>query len=562
MVRGILICSAFCAASAQDVFLGSPQMTSIEPAARSLGAWSVMGSSPESQSLELTFAVKQQNVEQLQQELLAVSMPSSARYGKHLTNTEVHDLVAPRVEDVDAVKSFIASYGIEPRELTPNGDMIGATVSVQLAEKMLAAKYQTLHHEASNTSVQRAPGGYKLPTEIAAIVDFVTPTVHLPGVQKPMSIKAEVSGYQNVPKTLRQLYSLEDESGAEVVGRAEKNKMAVTAFLKQYYDQGDLQSWWSQYCSGITCGDGLPKLVGDATSGRAGVEAMLDIETITGMVGGVEAEFWGFSGVSPDNAENEPFMKWLTTVASTSDDVVPLVFSTSYGEDENSWSVSAAQRLNAEFMKTGARGISLLYASGDEGANCKSGKYVPETPSSSPWVTAVGGTGPVSGFPSPGSETAIGLSSGGFSDYFAMPDYQKDVVATYLQQSGVPDTSKYGVNTSGRAYPDIAAQGEDFCVNPGGCSVAGTSCATPTASGIIGALNDARLAAGKSSLGFLNPLLYSLAGSNSFQDITTGSNSGCGFFSSGWPAKEGWDAVTGLGTLNYKNLVKAVLDLP
>merc|ERR1719195_2037396 len=291
---------------------------------------------------------------------------------------------------------------------------------------------------------------------------------------------------------------------------------------------------------------------------------MLDIETITGMVGGIEAEFWGFSGSSPDNVQNEPFMKWLSTVASTSDSDVPLVFSTSYGEDENSWSPAAAQRLNTEFMKTGARGISLLYASGDEGSNCVGGKFVPETPSSSPWVTAVGGTGPTSGFPSPGSETAVGLSSGGFSDYFAMPDYQKDAVASYLQQSGLPDFSQRQVNTSGRAYPDIAAQAEDFCVNPGGCGVAGTSCATPAASGIIGALNDARLAAGKSSLGFLNPLLYSLAGTDVYQDITTGANSGCGFLSSsgGWPAKAGWDAVTGLGTLNYKNLVQKVLELP
>lgn len=562
-MRGVLSCAAFLAVSAQDVFLASPQLTQIEPAAPSTGAWNVLGSSPVTQMLELTFAVKQQNVEKLQEQLLAVSMPSSPRYGQHLTNDEVHELVAPRSEDIDAVMSFLASHGAEGRRLTPNGDIIGATVPVPLAEKMLAAKYQALRHDDSNTTVHRATGGYKLPSEVAAAVDFVTPTVHLPGVKKPLAINPEIASYKNVPKTLRQLYSVEDpDTGAEVVGKADKNKMAVTAFLKQYYDQSDLQSWWSKYCSGITCGDGLPKLVGDATTGRAGIEAMLDIETITGMVGGIEAEFWGFSGVSPDNAQNEPFMKWLSTVASTADDEVPLIFSTSYGEDENSWSEAAAQRLNTEFMKTGARGISLLYASGDEGANCESGKYVPETPSSSPWVTAVGGTGPTSGYPAPGSETGIGLSSGGFSDYFAMPDYQKDAVATYLQQSGLPDVTKYNVNINGRAYPDIAAQGEDFCVTPGGCGVAGTSCSTPTAAGIIGALNDARLAAGKSSLGFLNPLLYSLAGTNAFQDITTGSNSGCGFFSSGWPATQGWDAVTGLGTLNYKNLAKAVLDLP
>merc|ERR1711970_437935 len=86
-----------------------------------------------------------------------------------------------------------------------------------------------------------------------------------------------------------------------------------------------------------------------------------------------------------------------------------------------------------------------------------------------------------------------------------MPDYQKSVVQTYLSKSGLPSTSQYGVNVSGRAYPDIAAQATNFCVPPFGCGIAGTSCATPTASGIIAALNDARLAAGKSSLGFLNP---------------------------------------------------------
>ncbi len=51
---------------------------------------------------------------------------------------------------------------------------------------------------------------------------------------------------------------------------------------------------------------GMPKLVGDATTGKAGIEAMLDIETITGVAGNIESEFWGFAGKSPDNPENEP----------------------------------------------------------------------------------------------------------------------------------------------------------------------------------------------------------------------------------------------------------------
>lgn len=291
---------------------------------------------------------------------------------------------------------------------------------------------------------------------------------------------------------------------------------------------------------------------------------MLDIETITGVAGHVEAEFWGFGGRSPDNPANEPFIKWLSTLANTSDTRVPKLFSTSYGEDEAAWSYAAATRLNVEFMKAGARGISLLYASGDEGANCKAGQYVPEGPGSSPYVTAVGGTAPTAGYPAPGSEAGAGLSSGGFSSYWPMPSWQADggLVAKYLQTAKGLPAAKVGYNASGRAYPDIAAQAENFCVVPGGCFVAGTSCASPTAAGIFALLNDLRLQANKSTLGFLNPLIYQHA--DAFHDITAGSSSGgCGAFGgAGWPTATGWDAVTGVGSPNYARLAQVVSSLP
>merc|ERR1712048_381410 len=302
------------------------------------------------------------------------------------------------------------------------------------------------------------------------------------------------------------------------------------------------------------------KLVGDKTVG-SGTESMLDIETITGVAGNIESEFWGFAGQSPDNANNEPFMKWLAQMSNTSDDEIPKIFSTSYGEDEGSWSFEAATRLNIEFQKAGARGITLLYAAGDEGANCKGGVFVPEGPGSSPYVTAVGGTQPASGFPKPGSESAVGLSSGGFSNYWEMPDYQKDAVAAYLKKDGLPDAGKRQYNISGRAYPDIAAQASDFVVIvnrlplPG---VAGTSCASPTAAGVFSLLNDLRLQNGQSTLGFLNPLIYENAAS--FNDVTTGASGGCS--GDGWPAKQGWDAVTGHGTPNYAKLAQVVSKLP
>merc|ERR1712166_152412 len=171
---------------------------------------------------------------------------------------------------------------------------------------------------------------------------------------------------------------------------------------------------------------------------------------------------------------------------------------------------------------------------------------------------AVGGTQPTSMFPAPGSESAIGLSSGGFSNYWATPSWQKDATAAYIKTN--PADSKV-YNATGRGFPDISAQATNFCVTPFGCGIAGTSCASPTAAGIFGLLNDLRLQNGKATLGFLNPFLYQNAGA--FFDVTQGSSTGgCGFFGgAGWPAAKGWDAVTGLGTPNYQKLAKVVADL-
>ena len=65
---------------------------------------------------------------------------------------------------------------------------------------------------------------------------------------------------------------------------------------------------------------------------------MLDIEYMPALGALVQSEFWGFSGKSPNSPitiTDEPFLTWLYTVGNTTDDDVPLVFSTSYGEDES-----------------------------------------------------------------------------------------------------------------------------------------------------------------------------------------------------------------------------------
>jgi len=175
--------------------------------------------------------------------------------------------------------------------------------------------------------------------------------------------------------------------------------------------------------------------------------------------------------------------------------------------------------------------------------------FIPGFPASCPFVTAVGGT---IHFP----ETAVSFSGGGFSNYFARPSYQEAAVSAFLNK--LPKGTYSGLfNPNGRAIPDVAAQSDFFRVFIGGGphSIGGTSASSPTFTGFVGLLNDARLRKGLPSLGFLNPLLYSKAASG-FNDITIGNNPGCG--TPGFNATRGWDAITGLGTPDFAKLVKLV----
>ena len=89
-------------------------------------------------------------------------------------------------------------------------------------------------------------------------------------------------------------------------------------------------------------------------------------------------------------------------------------------------------------------------------------------------------------------------------------------------------------------------------------SVGGTSLSSPIFAGLVTLLNEARIAAGKGPLGFLNPTLY--ANPDAFHDITIGGNPGCG--TPGFNATPGWDPVTGLGTPDFGKLRDVVLALP
>lgn len=91
----------------------------------------------------------------------------------------------------------------------------------------------------------------------------------------------------------------------------------------------------------------------------------------------------------------------------------------------------------------------------------------------------------------------------------------------------------------------MAANGANYVVAVDGSLtlVYGTSASAPVFGSIITLINEARAAAGKGSVGFINPTIY--ANPTAFNDIVSGTNKGCG--TKGFTAVKGWDPATRVG---------------
>jgi subtilase family serine protease len=105
-------------------------------------------------------------------------------------------------------------------------------------------------------------------------------------------------------------------------------------------------------------------------------------------------------------------------------------------------------------------------------------------------------------------------------------------------------------------------------------TVSGTSASAPVFAGMLSLVNSQRVAAGKSTLGWVNPLLYKYYDSFT-NDITEGDKNSCGALEVGYDSDDyyssyyfyhkccdegfypttGWDPITGLGSINVDEFI-------
>ncbi|KAI1477365.1 tripeptidyl-peptidase 1 precursor [Daldinia eschscholtzii] len=565
--------------------------------------WKRVRRAPAGHVIDLQIGVKQSNFPELERHLYEVSDPDHPRYGQHLSADEVKELVKPTDETLDLVHEWLADNGVTPSGYSSAKDWITVSLPVETVERLLDTEYHIYEHKDGGV-VARAPK-WSLPLHLHDRIDTIQPTnsffrAHaekFDHIEAPVYIDAQytpptnenISAVCNISSVTPECFQTLYGTKGYKTRACGKNKIGFNNFLGEHPIRSDGELFLAKYrpeavssakdFPQITIADGpgdyalTPEEIESGTS----KEANLDFQAIAGINWKTPIISYSTGGSppfipsasTPDNT-NEPYLVWVNYLLSQKS--FPQVITTSYADDEQTVPESYARRVCQQFAQVGARGTSLLFSSGDSGVGsygkCVSNdgknttKFLPEFPPSCPYVTAVGATKNFEpevvayrpAFVGPdGVAHGNYTSGGGFSNYFKAPAYQVKQASNYVKNLNGLYDGLY--NKKGRGYPDISAQGLYFAYFWNGTegTISGTSASCPLTGGIISLVNDALISSGKRPLGFLNPWLYS-KGYKGLTDIVSGSAVGCGV--DGFPAVEGWDPVTGLGTPIFPELVK------
>jgi tripeptidyl-peptidase-1 len=523
----------------------------------------------------------------------------------------------PSEQAIHLVESWLVGRGVKDFSCSLAGDWITTSQPISVVEELLDTNYYIFQHEEDQELMIRTLE-WSIPVHLNDHIDAIQPTNSFwrpkaqdkfGGIPPPLwEVEGRTPTHEELeeedllerghldipnitdlpshptvdqacnrlaisPLCLRTLYGTLDY----VSQAPDKNKIALVNFNGNVNNRSDISLYLENYRPDAAATNTAYTFKTEIVAGGddqqtpvtpeqllhyKGFEGALDAETVLGVgyptplitynVGG-KPPFLA-SNLTPNNT-NEPYLTWLQYVLAQP--VLPQVITISYADEEQAVPYSYARRVCEGFAQLGARGVSVIVASGDDGVgkdgHCfsndgtKKPQWLPTFPASCPFVTSVGATRllnpEIAGFDRRGNF----ISGGGFSNYFSRPKYQDQAVGEYVHNLGDDFTGDGFYNKMGRGVPDVAAQGYHYVIMWNGVAHLrdGTSASSPTVASVIALVNDALIADGKPPLGFLNPWLYS-KGFKAFTDITIGSSTGCN--TTGFPAKKGWDAVTGFGT--------------
>jgi subtilase family serine protease len=504
--------------------------------------------------LKLSLNLPLHNREALTNLLDQLYDPASPLYHHYLAPEEFDARFGPTEQDYQAVIAWAVRSGFTVNARHPNRMLLEVSASVTDIERALQVTMRTYAH----------------PTEPRTF--FAPDTEPSAGVGIPILYIGGLDNFARPhPKNLRRSpLRASAKATPQIIGSGPNGNLAGFDYRAVYapgvsltgtgqsvglvefdgYYAGDIASYVSQ--TGVS-NVPLQNVLLDGFNGVPGSgnsEVALDIEMAISMAPGLSKVVVFEAG--PNGLPND-----VLQAMSTNTLIKQFSCSWSFG------TITSAQRsaMDGYFMKFGTQGQSFFDASGDSGAATGA---IP-APDDDPYITLVGGTAlATAGLGGAWlSETVwnsqegpgIYISGGGVSSGSAsynIPAWQK----------GVNMSTNKG-STTKRNCPDVAMVADNvFIVADNGQqeTTGGTSVGAPLWAGFTALANQRAVAAGLSTIGFINPALYHI-GTNSgytacFDDITVGNNTNNNV--THYLAVPGYDLCTGWGSPSGGSLIIAL----
>ena len=503
-----------------------------------------MGAMSHGQRMTLAIILPLRNQSELASLLKRLYDPSSPDYRHFLTVSQFTAQFGPTPHDYESVTQFARAKGFTVANSAANRLLVHINGTVAQVNKAFHVNMTNYRHPTEKRifySPDREPS-----------LELSVPVVHIAGMN---NFSIPRSKYKRAPPNFRRNALGSGPSGAYLGSDMRVAYYGGTALTGSGQSVGLLE-FDGYNVSDVTASfvgqsNSVPiqnVLIDGATAGSDGDdgEQVLDIVQAASMAPGLsQIRVYIAPGNSQIGVGDVDILNQMAT------DNIAKQLSCSWG-----WNPDDTAELDPIFEEFAAQGQTLFVASGDAGAYTGSNATDNSYPAEDVNVVAVGGTDLTTNGRGGAwqSESAWSDSSGGPAD---------DGLAIPSWQAGIANSSNQASNTL-RNVPDVAmeANTDNYACDQGACSgdYGGTSFAAPRWAEFLALVNQQAVANGGTTLGFINPAIYSLGNSpnykNVFHDISIGNNNnGKG---QSYNAVVGYDLVTGWGSPSGQNLINAM----
>jgi kumamolisin len=460
--------------------------------------------------------------------------------GETIPENELRTKYAPAPADVTALEDWLKNQGFTVDGRAADDSGVYATASVdQIAKSLQVNMVRVTRRGVTHNAAQGAPS---LPADVGNAVSGIVGLQPFRQANKhSFRLTAHAAAQAGRPPYhIVDILRAYDAQAVDVTGKDQ----TIAILIDTFPTDADVSGFWQANNVAVDLtriskinvrGGPLPAPEGEET---------LDVSWASGIAPGAAIRVYASGSLRFVDLDMA-----LDRIIADADELPGLrQLSISLGLGETFMPPDEVNAQHDKFVRLAARGVNVFVSSGDAGSNPDSsghnatGPLQAEHAASDPFVIGVGGTSlSLSANGAVSDEMGWSSSGGGRSVFFKRPAWQTG--------NGVPPGAE-------RLVPDVSATadpnlGAFLIINTQPTQIGGTSWSAPVWAGFCALMNEARNAAGKAPLGFLNPVLYPLIGTACFRDITDGSN---GAFNVG----TGYDLVTGIGVPNVGRLIQAL----